>query len=285
MSEGKPTVRQRRLGFELRQLRHGCGWTLDQAAQRLEMRLAALSKIETGRQRVRTRELPAFFEVYGLTDAVRRKSITNLAREALKKNWWQGYEEVVSDHYADYLSLEVGATDISIFDPQVIPGLLQTEAYASALTEASRVTRTQAEAAQFVKLRMERQQLLERPDAPRLWVVLTELSLRQEVGGREALREQLTHVVALVEALPHVAVQVLPYCAGAHAGSDGGFALMRFPTGGDVICVESMRASLYLEEPADVSLYVETLNHLKSSAISVRDSLSMITGIAKELEL
>ncbi|MEU0936166.1 helix-turn-helix transcriptional regulator [Embleya sp. NPDC005971] len=284
MSDGRPTVRQRRLGLELRQLRHGLGWTLSRAAERLDMRLSSLSKIETGRQRVRTRELPAFFDAYGLVDPARREAITHLAREALKRNWWQGFEGVVSDPYADYLSLEGSASEIAVFNPLVVPGLLQTQTYARELTEASRVWSTLDEVDRFVELRMKRQELLTGEHPPRYWVILSELSLRQEVGGKAVLRDQVAHLIDTAVRLPHVTVQVVPYDAGAHSGSDGGFALMRFAVGSEVVCLESMRASLYLEEPGDIAIYAATLDHLKSSALSVRDSMAFMKTLCEDLE-
>ncbi|NYI05144.1 helix-turn-helix domain-containing protein [Allostreptomyces psammosilenae] len=282
MPEVKPTVRQRRLGLELRQLRRNRGWTLEEAAKRLEYSVASLSKIENGRQRISPRVLPFIFDAYGLEIPEQRAAIVQLTREASRKNWWQAYKGVVSDPFDDYLSLESTAVGLNAYTPVVIPGLLQTEEYARAVTEASRAWENRDDIERFVQVRMARQEVLRGDHPLRLWVVLSESVLRQRVGGPAVMRAQLEHLAATVHAMPHVIVQVLPFEAGAHAGMDGPFTLLRFDAGSDVVCIESMRASLYLEQSDEVELYAQTFDHLSAAALTARQSLDLITELGKE---
>ena len=283
MPETKPTVRQRRLGLELKKLRRDRGWTLEEAAARLEYSVSSLSKIENGRQRISARVLPFVFQVFEVVDEGRQAEIKQLVRDMTKRDWWQEFKGVISDPFADYLSLESTASELSIFNPLVIPGLLQTDRYAEAVAQGSRAWRTQEEVQQFVRVRLARQEVLTREPPLRLWVVLTEAVLHQEVGDAEARREQLVRLSELTGELPHVNIQILPYSAGAHAGMDGPFSLLSFPTGGDVVCLESMRASLYLEQDEEVGPYAAALDHLKSSALSTQQSRIFVDDMIKEL--
>jgi hypothetical protein len=96
--------------------------------------------------------------------------------------------------------------------------------------------------------------------------------------------EQLSRLAEMARRLPHVNFQVLPYGAGAHAGMDGPFTLLSFPAGDDVVCLESMRASLYLEQEEEVAPYRAALDHLKSSALSTRQSLAFVDDVIKEMK-
>ena len=285
MPDVRPTVRQRRLGLELRQLRHDRGWTLEEAATRLERSVSALSKLETGRQRLRPRDMPFILDQYGLSDSGKREDLIRLARRAADKNWWQEYAGVVKDPFDDYLSLESEATAIDVFASLLVPGVLQTQAYARSVVEASREWQTAEQVERFVELRMARQRALTRDHPLNIWAILTEQVLRQHIGGRDVMRRQLDGMVQTATDLPHVVLQVLPYDCGAHAGLDGSFTLLRFGgSGPDVACINALTSTIHLEQDSEVSRYATTFDHLKSIAQSPRASLSIIRGISKELE-
>lgn len=134
--------------------------------------------------------------------------------------------------------------------------MLQTPDYARAVTEGSRAWKTAEDIDRFAALRLERQRpIAERPKPLKIWAVIPEGVLRQEVGGRACMRAQLEHLIDLARNNPHVTLQVLPFSAGAHAGMDGPFMLMSFPTGRDLVCIESLRADLHLNDPDTVELY------------------------------
>lgn len=281
----EPTPRRRRLGAELRHIREALGWTQEEAAKRLGYRsFSTVSKIEKGVQGLKIQQLPHFFDVFGITDAPLREELRNLVRRAGEADWWQRYEGVVDDPLGDYLSLVESASSLFIFNPVAIHGLLQTPEYARAVTEGSRAWKTPGDIDRFVAMRQEHQKnMLERDPALKIWAVLPEGLLRQEVGGKAVMRAQIEHLIGLARRDPNITIQVLPYRAGAHAGMDGHFMLMSFPTGRDLVCIESIRALLHLNEPETVEVYRTTSDMLKSDAPSQKASVPLLTAIAKDL--
>ncbi|MEV5408916.1 helix-turn-helix transcriptional regulator [Thermopolyspora sp. NPDC052614] len=281
----EPTPRRRRLGAELRRIREARGWTQDEAARRLGYQsLSTVSKIENGLQALKIQQLPHFFEVYDITDPALREELRDLVRRAGEVDWWQRYEGVIDDPLGDYLSLVESATGLFVFNPLAIHGLLQTPDYARAVTEGSRAWKTIGDIERFVTLRLEHQRAIaERPQPLKIWTVLPEGVLRQEVGGRACMRGQIEHLILLARDSPSVTIQVLPFTAGAHAGMDGPFMLMSFPTGRDLVCIESLRAALHLNDHETVDLYRTTSDLLKSDALSPKASLPLLSAIAKDL--
>ncbi|MFF5213421.1 helix-turn-helix domain-containing protein [Streptosporangium sp. NPDC000396] len=281
----EPTPRRRRLGAELRRVRESLGWTQEEAASRLGYQsLSTVSKIENGLQGLKIQQLPHFFEVYGITNAGLREELRDLVRRAGEVDWWQRYEGVVDDPLGDYLSQVENASALFVFNPLAVHGLLQTPEYARAVTEGSRVWKTPEDIDRFVALRLEHQRaMVERRPPLKIWTVLPEGLLRQEVGGAACMRAQIEHLMNLAHTSPTVTIQVLPFSAGAHAGMDGPFMLMSFPAGRDLVCVESLRASLHLNEPEAVELYRTTSDLLKSDALSPKASLPLLATIAKDL--
>ncbi|MFI9630069.1 helix-turn-helix domain-containing protein [Streptomyces sp. NPDC052042] len=281
-----PTPRRRRLGAELRRIREELGWTQDEAAQRLGYKsLATVSKIEGGTQRVTVQQLPHVLEVYQVRDEGLRRRLRELVQRAGEPDWWQRYEGVVDDPLGDYLSQVEMASGLFVWNPNAVHGLLQTRDYAHAVTEGSRVWKRLQDIDHFVELRMEHQKSMGDREPPlKMWAVLSEGLLRQEVGGREVMRKQVQHLIALATKSPNVTIQVLPYKAGAHAGMDGPFIHMTFPAGPDVIVIESMRASLHMNQPDNVELYRTAADLLKSEALSHNASVPLLESIAKDLE-
>ncbi|MFI9588574.1 helix-turn-helix domain-containing protein [Streptomyces sp. NPDC052236] len=281
----EPTPRRRRLGAELRRIREALGWTQEKAAKRLGYRsFSTVSKIEKGVQGLKIQQLPHFFEVYGITDDALREELRNLVRRAGEADWWQRYEGVVDDPLGDYLSLVESASSLFVFNPVAIHGLLQTPEYVKAVTKGSRAWKTPDATDRFVAMRQEHQtNMLEREPELKIWAVLPEGLLRQEVGGRAVMRAQIEHLIGIANTNPSITIQVLPFRAGAHAGMDGPFMLMSFPTGRDLVCIESMRALLHLNEPETVEVYRTTSDLLKGDALSQKASVPLLTTIAKDL--
>lgn len=291
MTDAQPNLHRRRLGLELRALRgssqSGQGMSLSEAAQRLGVAGApALSKIENGKQRVPPIALAGFFEVYGPIDDERKAKIRNLASLASsgkRSNLLDEYKQTISDPFAEYLHLEELASRSETFTG-IIPGLLQTKDYARTLVQRSRQWKTNRDIEAFVDLRMARQNALTRedPNPLHLWCVLDESALARVVGGKQVMRRQLEQLLDITEEHKHIAIQVLPFSYGAHAGIDGPFHLLHFPAGPPVAVVEPMTTALYLEEDSDIGRYETAFNHLRTEALSVEASRRFIHDKIKD---
>lgn len=284
-----PTVRQRRLGTELRKLRESCGLSLEDVALRLECSDSKVSRIELGRSGVRPVDLRILLDLYGVAEESDREALLTLAREAKKRGWWRNYSSVLPPSYTELLSLEADASGMRGFEITLVPGLLQTPDYARAVTSSVRADLSPDEIDMLVQVRMARQALLTNTRADgepafQLRVVLAEAVLRQVVGGRETMRAQMEYL-AEASRRPNIRIQVLPFACGAHPAIEGAFAIIDFPaiSDMDVVVVDSRTSSLYLEEAGQVRIYQRMFDDIRASARSYKDSSSMIENAAKEL--
>lgn len=284
MTNEAPPVRRRLLGAGLRRLREQAGFTLDDAANILECDRSKISRIETGQRGVRPIELRELLTEYGVPED-RRTALIAIARQANQAGWWQTYGHVLDDAYQDYIGLEATAAAIQTYEAQLIPGLLQTEAYARAIADASLVNESLDEHESFVQVRLTRQQVLTRGDDPlQFWAILSEGALRQMVGGKEVMQAQLAHLVEMSRHQPNVDLQVLPFSAGAHAATSGPFVLMKFPDAPDlsVVYLEGQTGGIYLESAEEVARYTVVFDHLRASALSTAATVRLIEEVSSE---
>lgn len=283
-TSGGPTVRRRRLGAELRRLREHAGVSVDQVCELLRCSVSKVSRMENGRVPVRTRDVADLLNLYQVTDGERREALLALARESRRHGWWHSYHDVVPAWFEIYIGLEGDASSISVYESQLVDGLLQTAEYARQVIRAADPGTSEDEVERKVALRLDRQARLVADSAPRLWVILDEAVLRRSVGGPEVMRRQLEFLVKRSE-LPNVTIQVLPFAAGAHAGLGSTFAILSFPDSGDhdVVYIEETAGSLYLERPSEIRRYRSKLDHLLAAALRPDQSIEMIQHIAEEM--
>lgn len=277
-----PTVRRKRLAAELRDLRHAAGMTIEDVADRLGWQTSKVSRIENARSSVHHGDVRDLLDVYGVTDEEIREALVRIAREARRRGWWTRYRDVFM---GSYVGLEAEAAKIDTFEPQFIPGLLQTEAYARALVSASLVGSEEAE--RRVAARMERRKLLDRSDAPAMWVILDEPVIRRPVGGYAVMREQLIHLLDVTSRDDlDVILQVLPFEIGAHPGMPGPFVMLTFPDPDDpaVVYLETATDGLYLEKREEIDRYKLAWEHLCAAAHSVSDSRDLVRAVAADYE-
>ena len=279
-----PTVRRRRLAAELHRLRQASKLTIEQVAESLEWSPGKVSKIENARVSVLPRDARKLLDTYGITEGQERELLLTLARESRERGWWQQYGEAIPEWFATYVGLEAEAAVISVYQAEIVPGLLQTQRYAAALHRAELMNATEEEIERHVAVRMERQARLKQPDAPHLWVVLNEAALRRIVGERAIMHEQLLKLTEAANA-PNITLQVLPFSAGAHASMDSAFWIVSFdpPTDGDIVYFEHPTCSLYLEKPGEVARYRLVYEHLRAASLSLDDSRRLIARSAEDL--
>lgn len=273
-----PTVRKRRLGSELRRLRENAGLKLDDVAERTSLPAAKVSRIETARIGVKADDLNALLDLYGVDDGDKRDALQSLARHGSTRGWWQPYRDIISPAYADLISLEADAVNMRSYQATLIPGLLQTAAYARATLEALGMTATQEDVNALVEVRMARQSVLARPEPLELWAVIHEAALRPRMkSAPKMMKEQLQWLLDKQD-LPHVSIQVLPLDAPPHVGMSGSFAMLGFPETADldVVYLENLTSALYIEVSAEVSRYGSAFERLRAAALPFDESADLI---------
>jgi transcriptional regulator with XRE-family HTH domain len=282
-TDQSPTVRRRRLALELRRLREAARLTCEEVAEHLECSASKISRVETGRVSVSPRDVRDMLEIYGVSGQ-ERDSLVQLARDSRQKGWWHAYSDTINPQFATYVGLESAASEIRVYEVSLIPSLLQTEDYARAIITSGIMNGTGEEMERSVALRMARQPALTRDDdPPLLWTVLDEAALRRRVGGGELMRAQLEHVLEL-SSLKNVAMQVIPFGAGAHPAMGRPFVILVFPerVDPDVVYLEDLTSAFYLEDVEEVDRYNVFFNHLRATALSFDESAALITSVLKD---
>lgn len=269
-----PAVRRLELGAVLRALRTAKGLTVEQVADRLLCSPSKVSRMETG-QGATPRDIRDLCDLYGVADAAERDRLAALAREGKRPARWQRYDLA----YARYAELEEEAVAISAFQSSVVNGLLHTKDYARASHEGAMPRLDPHQIDLQIEAKLTRQRILTRNDPPRLDVVLDEAALHRMVGGRQVMAGQLTKILQTA-ALPNVVVQVLPYEAGFHPAVESNFTILALANPApDVVFVEGLIGSNYLDRPDDLKKYREIFDRLQSIALNPKDTADLIANL------
>ncbi|MFF8385025.1 helix-turn-helix domain-containing protein [Streptomyces kanasensis] len=280
-SNVNPTVRRRRLGMELRRLREQKGMTAEEVAERLLVSQSKISRLENGRRSISQRDVRDLCGVYEVEDRRIVDSLMQMAKDSRQQGWWHAFGDIP---YSVYIGLETDAASLRVYEPQIVPGLLQTRAYAEAVINGALPEAPVSEIDKRVNVRTRRQDRVHDVEKPlRLWAVIDESALRRVVGGRDVMVEQLESLIELSH-LPHVTVQVLPFDMGAHPGISGHYAILEFPdaTDSSVVYIEGVTSDLYLEKPNDVQRYSVMYEHLRAQALGVEQTRQFVAGVAKD---
>ncbi|MGW7349766.1 helix-turn-helix transcriptional regulator [Streptomyces sp. Z26] len=280
-SNVNPTVRRRRLGQELRRLREQRNMTAEEVADRLLVSQSKISRLENGRRSISQRDVRDLCGVYEVDDHRIVDSLMQMAKESRQQGWWHAFGDIP---YSVYIGLETDAASLRVYEPQVVPGLLQTPAYAEAVIAGALPEASVEDVEKRVQVRMRRQERIAESRYPlRLWAVLDESALRRAVGGPQTMVGQLEHLLE-VSRQPHVTIQVMPFAMGAHPGVNGQYAILEFPDTADstVIYLEGVTSDLYLEKSNDVQSYSVMYEHLRAQALNADQTREFIERVAKE---
>ncbi|WP_329402511.1 helix-turn-helix domain-containing protein [Streptomyces melanogenes] len=286
MSEPRsaPTVGQVVLGRRLQDLRERAGLKREEAAKVLRVAPATIRRMETAEVALKIPYVQLLLKAYGIGDEETDRFI-ELAEEANKPGWWQRFHDILPDWFSMYVSLEGAASLIRTYEPHFVPGLLQTEEYARSVMVSGALGQTkEADIERHVALRMERQSLLTRADAPRFWVIMDETVLRRPVGGPEVMRGQLDRLLEAAE-LPHVTIQLAEFATGHHPGTYGPFVLFRFavPELPDMVYSEYLTGAVYLDARPEVDTHLEVMDRMAAQAATARRTKEILADLREEL--
>jgi transcriptional regulator with XRE-family HTH domain len=272
---GDTTLRGRLLGARLREKREAAGLKLVAAASLIKRRPSTLSRWETGDRLPHLADLFYALEVYGVRGA-ERDALMRVAQEAHEQ---QESPDVVSTAVADYDWLVRSAHTLDYFADTAVPGLLQTADYAREILKAWDPAAGRERTERTLAARMARQQRLAGEDALEVCAVLGEGALRAVVGGPEAMRAQLRHLLDCA-AMRTVELRVVPFAAGAHPGFAGPFGILRFRDGRALAHVVTRAGDIYAE---DAEPFAQALRRIKRAALGQRESVAMIAALTKAM--
>ncbi|MFF5027179.1 helix-turn-helix domain-containing protein [Streptomyces collinus] len=286
MSEPRsaPTVGQVVLGRRLLDLRERAGLKREEAAQVLRVAPATIRRMETAEVALKIPYLQLLLKAYGVTDG-EAEVFVQLAEEANRPGWWQRFHDILPGWFSMYVSLEGAAALIRSYEPHFAPGLLQTEDYARGVLTSGAIGQTSPdEIERHVALRMQRQALLTRPDAPRFWAVMDETALRRPVGGPDVMRAQIDKLLEATN-LPNVTLQVAPFANGPHPGTYGPFVLFRFAMSElpDMVYSEYLTGAVYLDARSEVATHLEVMDRMAAQAATAQRTKEILQDLRKEL--
>ncbi|WP_137813796.1 helix-turn-helix domain-containing protein [Gandjariella thermophila] len=277
--ERKSTVRARELGAALRRAMNEAGFDNRTVARRLGWSDTKVSLMLSGERSTPVEDVSAVLAICGVKGE-ERKRLLRLCREAKQVGWWQRHGSHLPKELRTFIDHESAAVAIHSFQPQLVPGLLQTADYMRAVMRAS-ATFPVDETEERVAARLARQAIFDRFRSPRFTYFVHEFALPLPVGGPEVMSDQLHHLLRM-SVRPYVALRVIPAAAGAHAGACGAFQLLEFAETPPVVYLEHDTASLFLEETAELAAYLAILTSLDLTALDLPQSRKLISHVASE---
>jgi len=281
---GSPAVRRRRLAAELREIRESRGKSGEAVAAALKWSPSKISRYERARTGLRPREVERLLDYYGITGS-RRAHLLALAEDAAQKGWWEEFGDSLSEDYQQFIGLEHEAASIAIWHVVVVPGLLQTEAYARHIISSySRVEpNPPGMIGRMVRVRMRRQQALSR-DGLQLSVVLDESVLTRRVGDESVMYEQLQRLAREADR-PNLTLQILPLDAQQIAFGES-FVIFGFGADDDavlqdVVSTEHLRSGATLQGERETYLHRLAFQMLADAALDPTASKALVLEIAE----
>lgn len=274
------TVRRMLVGAQLRRLREGKNITREEAGYTIRASESKISRIELGRVSFKARDVNDLLLFYGINSPDEREAIVRLAEEANEPGWWHDFNDLLPGWFETYVGLEEAAQLIRTYEVQFIPGLLQTEEYARAVTVLGHEEGKAEETERRVSLRIRRQNRIEEPGGPRLWAVVDEAALWRPIGGGEVMRGQLEHLIDVAKR-PGITLQVMPFRFGGHSAEGGAFTLLRYAESElpDIVYVEQLTSAHYLDKRADVDPYMIAMERLSIDAATPDNSIEILAKV------
>jgi transcriptional regulator with XRE-family HTH domain len=279
-----PLMLRRRLRTEIRTARLDKGLTQEQVAKAMEWSLSKINRIEKAKSSISINDLKALLSLYDITDTERIEELLTLARAvarartARQSSWWKSYSDVAPPELLELIDYESAASAISQFETMFVPGILQTEEYASAVLQVFYDEKSAVErVAALVDLRTRRRDLLTSENAPKFIFVLDESVIHRLVGGSATTSRQLRHLISVTE-LPNVTIQIVPFTAGIHPGMTGPFELIQFADAPDenIVFREVTSSDTISDDPAETQNYLKTFARIAGISLKPSDSVDQL---------
>ncbi|MEU4447915.1 helix-turn-helix transcriptional regulator [Actinosynnema sp. NPDC050801] len=281
--ESGPTALRIVLGAQLRRLREAVEISRADAGYAIRGSESKISRMELGRVGLKERDVSDLLTMYGVDDPDERTKFLDMVRRSNSPGWWHRYTDLMPDWFQDYVGLEEAASRILIYETQFVPGLLQTEEYATAISSHGRPELVTPEVRRRVALRMNRQKILARSGAPRVWAVMDESVLYRTIGDRQVLVNQIEYLLSVTKDGP-VTLQIVPFPLGGYAAK-GPFAMLRFgePDLPDIVYLEHLAGALYLDKLEELEIYSRVFDRLTVDAETPDRSRQMLAKRRAEL--
>ncbi|SDC61731.1 helix-turn-helix domain-containing protein [Actinokineospora iranica] len=280
---GGPTARRIVLGSQLRRLRERSEISRADAGYAIRGSESKISRMELGRVGFKERDVADLLTMYGVTDEVEREQFLAMVKQSNEPGWWHRYNDLMPYWFQDFVGLEESAARIQTYELQFVPGLMQTEEYARIIANHGRPELVSEETERRVALRMSRQKVLHRLDAPKLWAVIDESVLHRPIGGPRVLREQIEHLLELTR-LPNITLQVVPYALSGYA-AEGSFTMLRFTEQElpDLVYIEHLGGALYLDRTDEIESYSRVVDRLTVDAETPSRSRQLLSKRRAEI--
>lgn len=276
-----PVVRSRRLAAVLRQLRLDAGKTIEEVAIHLECSAAKVSRIETGLVTVRIQDARDLLDLYAVHGS-QRERLLELVRQARGRAWWHPFADLMAEGFDRVIEFEEEAAAIWLLEARIVPGLFQTEAYATALMSSRRDVPTQT-IERAVRLRMMRQDILTRPDPPQVHLLLDEAAVRRRVGPPALMAGQYRRLVSVAQT-PNITLRLIPLAAELHQAPGFSFTVFGFvdPADPKVVFEELLDDMVFHESAERTGRYLLAFEQAKTSALDEATSLSYLVRLAEQ---
>lgn len=278
-----PLVQRRRLRAELRLARQEAGLTQETVAEQMDWSLSKIIRIETGAVGISTNDLNALLRLYNIKDPQRVRALISQGREARKQTWWSRYRAVLPPTYFQFIEYETSASIIRDYETIVIPGLLQTEEYATAVTLGDRSKPVSKTIKTLVEVRMKRQELLlGRPGSPLVFFILDEAVIYRLMGAKDIRQAQIEKLIRMADR-PEVTIEIVPFSVGLHQGVGENFQILEFgeTADSDVLYFESVRDQiLSYDATEEITTYRELFEDMRRVSLGPKGTRDYLTEVA-----
>jgi hypothetical protein len=263
------------------------GMSLGKHAKMRDWSMSKIIRIETGAVGISTNDLTSLLRLYKVKDTQRIKDLVTRGRAGRKPTWYSKYRQILSPVYFQYIEYETAASIIRSYEEILVPGLMQTEEYATSITRQYRQDFTVKTVKTLVEVRMRRQELLlDRSNPPLLFFIIDEAVISRLLGEDRLRKAQLDKLISMADR-PQITIEIVPFAAGLHRGMSDTFSILEFPgPAGDVIYFEGVRDSIFTRDATEeIAAYRELFEDLRKISLGPKGTLDYLVKVADGIRL